>query len=604
MSVNTKEHIATILSFLPEEPGCYQYFDENGVIIYVGKAKNLKRRVSSYFHKTPDSAKLRVLVKKIRDIKYIVVKSEEDALLLENSLIKEHQPRYNAMLKDDKSYPSIVIRNELLPRVYATRNIVNDGSAYFGPYASVPAMKAILSTLRSIYPIRTCNHTFTPDSLRDKKFPVCLQYHIKNCKGPCQGFQSEEEYRRNIEEIKEILGGNTGKISRQIKEEMKVYAERLEFEKAQELKVKYDLIERYKTKSEIVNPKLHDIDVFSYAESEQSAFINYLHVLSGSIVQGYTIEYKKRLEETKEDIFSLGIIELRKRFGSKTKEIIVPFIPDMELTEVKFTRPERGDKKTLLDLSVQNVKQYKLDQLKRNEKLNPEQRGMQLMKEIQERLQLPKPPLTIECFDNSNIQGSSAVAACVVYKKAKPSKQDYRKYTIKTVEGPDDYASMKEVVRRRYSRMIEEETPLPDLIVADGGVGQMEVMRQVVEDELHLDIPILGLAKDNKHRTNELLFGFPPKSIMLKTTDRVFHFFAGMQEEVHRFAIRFHREVRSKKQTASELDSIKGIGEKTKSELIKHFKSVARARSASLEELENVIGKSRASIIYNHFNPS
>ena len=594
---NYKDHIASILSSLPEDPGCYQYFDENDVIIYVGKAKDLKRRVSSYFHKTIDSPKTRILVRKIRDIKYIVVKNEEDALLLENSLIKEHQPRYNVMLKDDKTYPSIVVRNELFPRVFSTRKIIKDGSVYFGPYSSIGAMKAILQAIKSIYPLRTCNHAFTPDNIVNKKYSVCLQYHIKNCKGPCQCYQSDEDYLKNIDEIKEILKGNISKISRQIMADMKGFAENLQFEQAQELKEKYDLIEKYKAKSEIVSPHVHDIDVFSYDENEQSAYINYLHVLSGTIVQGYTIEYKKRIDEPREDIFALGIVEMRTRFGSTTKEVIVPFVPDMKFEDVQFTIPIKGDKKKLLDLSLQNVRQYKLDQLKRAEKLNPEQRTTRLLKEIQDALGMPKMPIHIECFDNSNMQGSDAVAACVVFKMGKPAKKEYRKYIIKTVEGPDDYASMKEVVYRRYKRLIDEASPLPDLIFTDGGKGQMEVVREVIQDILQIDIPIAGLVKNKKHRTSEVLYGFPPMHIGLAQHSPLFHLLERIQDEVHRFAITFHKDKRSKRQIASELDTIKGIGEKTKMLLLQHMKSVKRIREASVEDIAEIIGMKKATII-------
>ena len=594
---NYKDHIASILSSLPEEPGCYQYFDENEKIIYVGKAKNLKRRVSSYFHKTIECPKTRILVRKIRDIKYIVVKSEEDALLLENSLIKEHLPRYNVMLKDDKTYPSIVVRNELYPRVFATRKIIKDGSSYFGPYSSVGAMKAILHAIKEIYALRTCKHAFTPENITNKKYPVCLQYHIKNCKGPCQCHQTEKDYLANIEEIKEILGGNISKISKQIMENMKHFAENLQFEQAQELKEKYGLIEKYKVKSEIVSPHLHDIDVFSYDGNEQSAYINYLHVLSGTIVQGYTIEYKKRIDEPKEEIFALGIAEMRTRFKSETKEILVPFIPEVALENVQFTIPIRGDKKKLLDLSLQNVRQYKLDQLKRTEKLNPEQRTTRLLKEIQDALRLPKMPIHIECFDNSNIQGSDAVAACVVFMKGKPAKNEYRKYNIKTVEGADDYASMKEVVYRRYKRLIDEASPLPDLIFTDGGKGQMEVVREVIQDILQIDIPIAGLVKNKKHRTSEVLYGFPPMHIGLVQNSPLFHLLERIQDEVHRFAITFHKEKRSKRQIASELDSIKGIGGKTKTLLIQELKSVKRIKEASIEDIAKITGMKKAIII-------
>ncbi len=589
-----KEHLEKILSFLPEEPGCYQYFDSEGKIIYVGKAKNLKRRVSSYFNRTHDSHKLRILVRNIRDIKYIVVKNEEDALLLENSLIKEHQPRYNAMLKDDKTYPSIVIRNEILPRIFATRSIVKDGSMYYGPYSSVPAMKAILQTIKSIYPLRTCKYPFTPENIKSKKYPVCLQYHIKNCLGPCQGYQSEKDYLKNITEIKEILNGNISKISKGILEEMKILAENLQFEKAQELKKKYDLIEKYKAKSEIVNPKLHDIDVFSYDENEQSAYINYLHIISGTIVQGYTIEYKKRLDESKEEIFSLGIIELRTRFKSKTKEIIVPFIPDVELEGVSFSIPQRGDKKTLLDLSLQNVRQYKLDQLKRAEKLNPEQRTTRILSTLKNDLRLHELPIHIECFDNSNIQGSNPVSACVVFKKAKPSKKDYRHYNIKTVIGPDDFSSMYETVFRRYKRLIEEGLTLPQLIVIDGGKGQLHAATDALKDlGIYGKCAIISIAE----KLEEIYFPEDSVPLYLDKNSESLRLIQHIRDEAHRFGITFHRQKRSKQQIKSELDSISGIGETLKIKLLKQYKSVKRIKETPVEEIENLIGKKKTELL-------
>lgn len=599
MSSETDKHIKMILSILPDKPGCYQYFDDKGTIIYVGKAKNLKRRVSSYFNKEHDSNKTRVLVKQIRDIKYIVVDTEEDALLLENNLIKQYRPRYNVMLKDDKTYPSIVVKNEYFPRIFQTRNIVRDGSQYYGPYPSVYTAKVMLQMLKELYPLRTCKLPLTPESIAEGKYSVCLEYHIKRCKGPCVGLQSLDEYRQNISEIKEILRGNISQISKHLYEDMQVLAGELKFEEAQKIKEKYEVIENYRSKSTVVTPMLHNIDVFSIAENERSAYINFMHIGNGAIVQAYTFEYKKRLDETREELLSLGIIEMRERFKSTAREIIVPFDPDMELANVSFTVPQRGDKKKLLELSEMNVKQFKVDRLKQAEKLNPEQRSTRILKEVQDALHLPKLPMHIECFDNSNIQGSDAVAACVVFKMAKPSKKDYRKYIIKTVVGPDDYASMKEVVRRRYQRAINEGSPLPDLILTDGGKGQMEVVREVIQDELHLDIPIAGLAKDGKHRTSELLFGFPPITVGMQIQSQMFRFFTQIQDEVHRFAITFHKDKRSKSQTRSELDNIKGIGEKSKVLLLRHYKSVKRIREASFEELKELIGEAKTNTLIN-----
>ena len=594
MSFKVSEHIKAILEVIPEKPGCYQYFDEKGTIIYVGKAKNLKRRVSSYFNKEPESVKTRVLVKQIRDIKYFVVATEEDALLLENSLIKQYQPRYNVLLKDGKTYPSIVVKNEYFPRVYQTRNIVRDGSRYFGPYPSVYVAKVMLQLLKELYPIRTCKYPLTPEGIREGRYKVCLEYHIKRCKGPCEGLQSLEEYQQNISEIKEILKGNISQVSKHLYNEMQQLASELRFEEAQLVKLKYEAIENYRAKSTVVTPMLHNIDVFSITPNENSAYINYLHIGNGAVVQAYTFEYKKRLDETKEELLALGIVEMRKRFESTARELIVPFELDLVLEGVTLTVPQRGDKKKLLELSEMNGKQFKIDKLKQAEKLNPEQRNTRLLKEIQDALHLDKLPAHIECFDNSNIQGSDAVAACVVFKMGKPSKADYRKYNIKTVVGPDDYASMKEVVRRRYQRAIDEQTPLPDLIITDGGKGQMEVVRSVVEDELRLSIPIAGLAKDGKHRTSELLFGFPPETIGMKMDSPLFHLLTRMQDEVHRFAISFHKDKRSKNQTRSELDSIKGIGEKTKTALLRHFKSVKRIKEAPFEELKQLVGEAKA----------
>ena len=599
MSSETEKHIKMILSILPDKPGCYQYFDDKGTIIYVGKAKNLKRRVSSYFNKEHDSNKTRVLVKQIRDIKYIVVNTEEDALLLENNLIKQYRPRYNVMLKDDKTYPSITVKNEYFPRIFQTRNIVKDGSQYYGPYPSVYTAKVMLQMLKELYPLRTCKYPLTPESIAAGKYEVCLEYHIKRCKGPCVGLQSMEEYQQNISEIKEILRGNISQISKHLYEEMQVLAGELKFEEAQKIKEKYEVIENYRAKSTVVTPMLHNIDVFSFAENEKSAYINFMHIGNGAIVQAYTFEYKKRLDETKEELLSLGIVEMRDRFKSTAREIIVPFKMEMELGNVTFTIPQRGDKKKLLELSEMNVKQFKVDRLKQAEKLNPEQRSTRILKEVQDALHLPKLPIHIECFDNSNIQGSDAVAACVVFKMAKPSKKDYRKYIIKTVVGPDDYASMKEVVRRRYQRAVNEGSPLPDLILTDGGKGQMEVVREVIQDELHLDIPIAGLAKDGKHRTSELLFGFPPVTVGMPIQSQMFRFFTQIQDEVHRFAITFHKDKRSKSQTRSELDSINGIGEKTKVLLLRHYKSVKRIREASFDELKELIGEAKTKALIN-----
>ena len=595
--LKNSEYLKGIVSNLPEKPGIYQYLNAEGTIIYVGKAKNLKRRVYSYFSKEHQPGKTRVLVSKIADIRYIVVNSEEDALLLENNLIKKYKPRYNVLLKDDKTYPSICVQNEYFPRVFKTRRIIRNGSSYYGPYSHSPSMHAVLDLIKHLYPLRTCNLNLSPENIRAGKFNVCLEYHIKNCAGPCIGLQSQEEYLKNIAEIKEILKGNTQEISRLLYQRMQDLAAEMKFEEAQKVKEKYALIENYRSKSEVVSSVLHNIDVFSIEEDgEKSAFINHLHITNGAINQAFTFEYKKKLNETKEELLTLGIIEMRERYKSASREIIVPFDIEIELNDVTFTIPQRGDKKKLLELSLLNVKQYKADRMKQAEKLNPEQRSMRLMKEIQQELHLDRLPMQIECFDNSNIQGTDAVAACVVFKKAKPSKSDYRKYNIKTVVGADDYASMKEVVRRRYQRAIEEESPLPDLIITDGGKGQMEVVRQVME-ELQLDIPIAGLAKDRKHRTSEVLFGFPPQTIGIKQHSPLFRLLEQIQDEVHRFAITFHRDKRSKRQVASALDNIKGIGEKTKTALLKEFKSVKRIKEATIEEVSAIIGESKAKII-------
>lgn len=599
-----KQSLKNQIDLLPDTPGVYQYFNDKDEIIYVGKAKNLKRRVSSYFNKKHDIAKLNVLVKNISYLRFIVVDTPEDALLLENNLIKEYMPRYNAMMKDGKTYPSICITKEEFPRIFKTRNIDKKMGEYYGPFSSVWTINAILDIIHQLYKIRTCSLPLTEQKIAEGKFKLCLEYHIKNCKGPCEELQSKEDYNQDIDEIRQIIKGNANEISKMLFEKMKKLATEFRFEEANEVKLKYDLIENYKAKSIVTNSVVNNTDVFGYEEDENSAYVNILRISKGSIIQGYTIEYRKQLDEKKEDILSTAIVELRERLESNSKEIILPFPVDYEISGVEFIFPQRGDRKKLLDLSVQNVKQFKLEKLKQAEKLNPDQKAIRILSDIQEKLQLDKIPMTIEAFDNSNISGSDAVSACVVFKKGKPSKKDYRKYNIKTVEGPDDYASMQEVVRRRYSRMIEENTPLPDLIIADGGIGQMEVIRKVVEDELNLKIPIAGLAKDDKHKTRELLFGFPPKVIGMKPNEMLFKLLANIQEEVHRFAIKFHRDKRSKKQTASELDNIKGIGEKTKNELIKHFKSVKRVRTAEFSDIEKIIGTRRASIVYNHFNPN
>ena len=592
------EYLRNIVHNLPESPGIYQYLNNEGAIIYVGKAKNLKRRVSSYFNREHESGKTRMLVSKIEDIRYIVVKTEEDALLLENNLIKKYKPRYNVMLKDDKTYPSICVRNECFPRVQRTRRIVRDGSSYYGPYSHIPAMYALLDLIKHLFPLRTCNYNLTPENIRAGKFKVCLEYHIKKCAAPCTGMQSQEDYMRNIEQIKEILKGNTQKITQQLYDHMQGLASEMRFEEAQKVKEKYTLIENYRAKSEVVNNKLHNIDVFSIEEESDgnSAYVNYLHITNGAINQAFTFEYKKRLNEKKEDLLALGIAEMRERYNSKSKEIIVPFNPGIELKDTIFTVPQRGDKKKLLDLSILNVKQYKADRLKQAEKLNPDQRATRLLKEIQEILHMEHLPVRIECFDNSNIQGSDAVAGCVVFIKGKPSKKDYRKYNIKTVEGPDDYASMQEVVRRRYQRAMEENSPLPDLIITDGGKGQMSSVKAVL-DELGADIPVAGLAKDGRHRTSELLFGFPPQSIGMKQGTPLFQLMTRIQDEVHRYAITFHRDKRSKRQVASALDEIKGIGEKSKAALLKTFKSVKRIREAELDEISTVVGEAKAKIL-------
>lgn len=586
-------YLKGIVLNLPETPGCYQYLDEKGTIIYVGKAKNLKRRVSSYFNKDQQSRKTRLLVQHIRDIRYVVVRTEEDALLLENNLIKRYKPHYNVLLKDDKTYPSIAVSTEYLPRIFKTRQRGKRGAVYFGPYSHVPTMYALLELCQKLYQPRPCHTAMTREGVMEGKYEVCLDFHIHRCKGPCVGKQSHEEYMRNIEACKEILKGNTTEVQRQMRDEMIHLAEELRFEEAQELKRKYDLIENFRAKSQVVSNVMHNIDVFNIESEERVAYINYLHVTNGCINQAFTFEFKKRLDESDEELLTLGIIEMRERYQSKSKEIVVPFPVDLPDGMVEQTIPQKGDKRKLLDLSKLNVKQYKFDRLKQAEKLNPEQKQVRLMKEIQKDLGLPKLPLHIELFDNSNISGEDAVAACVVFEKLKPAKSQYRKYNIRTVTGPDDYASMKEVVRRRYTRLNEEGEELPDLIIADGGKGQMEVIREVVEDELHLNIPIAGLAKDDRHRTREMLYGFPPATIGVKPDSQLFRTLTAMQDEVHRFAISFHRDKRSKRQTASELDAIPGIGPASKQLLLKQFKSVKRIKEATLGELQEVLGKAR-----------
>jgi excinuclease ABC subunit C len=590
-------HLSSIISVMPEKPGCYQYFDEKGNIIYVGKAKNLKKRVSSYFKKTHDNIKTYVLVKQICDIKYIIVDSEEDALHLENSLIKQYRPRYNVMLKDDKTYPSIVVKNEYFPRIFQTRNIVRDGSQYYGPYSSVYTAKIMLQMIKDIYPIRVCKFPLTPETIAQGRYKVCLQYHIKKCKGPCEGLQSLEEYQNNIIEIKEILKGNISKISKTLYENMQELAKKLRFEEAQIIKEKYEVVENYRAKSTVVPPLLNNIDVFSFAENERSAYINYIHVGNGAIVQAYTFEYKKKLDEPKEELLGLGIVEMRERYHSTAQEIIVPFFPNIELPgKANFFIPQKGDKKKLLDLSEQNVKQYKIDKLKQAEKLNPEQRSSRILTGMQKDLHMNTLPLHIECFDNSNIQGTNPVAACVVFKKAKPSKKDYRHFHIKTVEGPDDFASMIEVVTRRYTRMIEEQQELPQLIIIDGGKGQLnaatEVLRQLgIADK----ITIIGLAK----RLEEIFFPGDAVPLILDKTSESLKIIQQLRDEAHRFGITFHRQLRSKKQITSELDSIKGIGEKTKTLLLQQYKSLKRIREIPFNELKNLIGEAKANILIN-----
>lgn len=593
--------LKAIVSNLPDKPGSYQYYDESGTIIYVGKAKNLKNRVSSYFHKEVDRYKTKVLVSKIHDITYTVVNSEEDALLLENSLIKKYQPKYNILLKDGKTYPSICVTKEYLPRIFKTRTINKKWGSYYGPYSHLPSMYAVLDLIKKLYKPRTCRFPITREGIEQGKYKPCLEYHIKNCGAPCIGKQSYEEYQESIAQAREILKGNTRELSKMLFTQMQKLAEELRFEEAEAIKQKYLLLENFCSKSEVVSHTINNVDVFSVTDDEKTAYVNYIHVMNGSINQAFTFEMKKKLNESEDEILQLGILQIREKVGSTSREIIVPFIPDMTLEGVTFTVPQRGDKKTLLDLSVMNGKQYRFDRLKQAEKLNPEQKSVRLMKEIQNALKLPKMPYQIEMFDNSNISGTDAVAASVVFKKMKPSKKDYRKYIIKTVTGPDDYASMQEVVRRRYTRLRDEGQPLPDLIITDGGQGQMSVVREVVEGELHLDIPIAGLAKDDRHRTNELLYGWPPVVVGMKTDSELFHLLTHMQDEVHRFAITFHRDKRSKHALHSELDDIKGIGPKTKDLLLKELKTVKRIKEASIEEIAAIIGPSKAKIIAEHF---
>ena len=597
-------YLKNIVSNLPNKPGTYQYYDKEHTIIYVGKAKNLKNRVSSYFHKETDRFKTKVLVSKIYDITYTVVNSEEDALLIENQLIKQYQPRYNVLLKDGKTYPSICITNEYFPRIFNTRTINKRYGSFYGPYSHISSMYAILEIVKKLYKPRTCRFPITKEGIEQKKYKPCLEYHLGNCGAPCIGKQSYEDYQQNMAQARQILKGNTREVQRLMKAKMEEYAAELRFEEAEVYKQRYIALENFAAKSEIVSYTIADVDVFSIVndDSKKNAFINYLHVTNGAINQSFTFEYKRKLEETDAELLNEAIPEIRERFKSTAKEIIVPFELDFHIKDATFFIPQRGDKKHLLELSEMNAKQHKFDRLKQAEKLNPEQRQTRLMKELQDRLKLPKLPYQIECFDNSNISGTDAVAACVVYKGMKPSKKDYRKYNIKTVVGPDDYASMQEVVRRRYKRMIESETPLPDLIITDGGKGQMEVVRAVVEDELQLAIPIAGLAKDNRHRTNELLYGFPPQTIGIPTNSELFKVLTQIQDEVHRFAISFHRDKRSKHQLHSELDDIKGIGSKSKEQLLQHFKTVKKIKEADIQELTEIIGSTRATLLYNYFH--
>lgn len=595
-------HLRNIVATMPSQPGSYQYYDRNGKIIYVGKAKNLKNRVSSYFHKEVDRFKTKVLVSKIWDITYTVVNTEEDALLLENSLIKKYQPRYNILLKDGKTYPSICVTKEQFPRVFATRNINKKWGQYFGPYSSVSTMHGLLGIIKDLYHPRTCRFPITEEGIKAGKYKPCLEYHIRNCEAPCIGKQTREDYTQNIEQAREILKGNTREVQKLLYEKMMQAAEELRFEEAEMMKEKYNLLEKFASKSEVVSHTITNIDVFSLTEDDTRAYINYMHVTNGAINQAFTYEFKKKLDETADDILTLGIMQIREQVGSDAREIVLPFEPETHIPDVTITVPMRGEKKHLLELSEMNCRQYRFDRLKQAEKLNPEQKQTRLMKELQKALGMKKMPYHIECFDNSNISGADAVAGCVVFKGLKPSKKDYRKYNIRTVEGPDDYASMKEVVRRRYARLQEEKQPLPDLIITDGGKGQMEVVRQVIEDEMSLSIAIAGLAKDDRHRTNELLFGFPPAVIGMKTDSELFRVLTRIQDEVHRYAITFHREKRSKHALHSELDDIRGIGPKTKELLIKDLKSIKRIKTADLQTLTEIIGSSKGKILYEHFH--
>lgn len=596
------DKLKAIVASLPEMPGCYQYLDDSGTIIYVGKAKNLKRRVSSYFNREHDSRKTAILVSKIRDIKYIVVNTEEDALLLENNLIKQWSPRYNILLKDGKTYPSICVTNEYFPRIFQTRKINRKHGTYYGPYSHVPTLYALLELIKNLFPIRRCSEHISEESIKNGHHKLCLEYHIKNCMGPCTGLQSHDEYMKFIAQAKEILAGNTVTLERQLVDEMQQLASEMKFEEAEKVRRKYEILQNYRSKSEVVSSSLHNIDVFNIEDNEKVCYINYLHVVHGCINQAFTFEYAKRLDETPEELLLCGITEMRSRFGSESKEIVTPFHVEQFSEEIQITVPQRGEKKKLLELSKLNVLQYKKDRLQQSDKLNPEQKQTRLLKELKDALNLDRLPMQIECFDNSNISGSDPVAGCVVFKKAKPSKKDYRTYNIKTVEGPDDYSSMQEVVRRRYSRMMEEGTPLPDLIITDGGVGQMSCVREVIEDELHLDIPIAGLAKDNRHRTHELIYGFPPATIQMKTDSALFRLLTQIQDEVHRFAISFHRNKRSKHQVVSELDGIPGIGPKSKELLLRHFHSFNRIKTATFDEISSIIGQTKANKVIDYLN--
>lgn len=594
-------YLKGIIRNMPEKPGSYQYLDETGTIIYIGKAKNLKRRVSSYFNKEQNK-KTAMLVSKIRDIKYIVVETETDALLLENNLIKKYKPKYNILLKDDKTYPSICISKEEFPRIFKTRRIDLKGGQYFGPYSHEGTMYALLELINKLYQPRPCRLPLKEEDIKKGKFKVCLNYHMHKCKGPCIGEQSKEEYTKHINDSREILKGNISQILKEMRSEMEQLGKDLNFEEAQQIKNKYEMLVSFQAKSEIVNASNTNIDVFNIETDDKHAYINYLHVVQGSIIQAFTFEYTKKMEESQEELLVMGIVEMRNRFKSTSKEIVIPFEIEYPDPDVTLTIPQKGDKKKLLDLSHLNVKQYKFDRLKQVESSHPEQKTLRLMTEIKDALHLPTLPVQIELFDNSNISGTDAVAGCVVFRKLKPSKSEYRKYNIKTVVGPDDYASMQEVVRRRYSRNIEENLPMPDLIITDGGIGQMNCVREVIEDELHLSIPIAGLAKNDKHRTNELLYGFPAQTIGMKTTSELFRLLTRMQDEVHRYAITFHRQKRSKHQTASELDSIKGVGESTKHLLLKEFKSVKRIKNADLTQLQNLLGKKKGENLYHAFH--